>query len=103
MDKTTYASKDYIPSDTVTIEKLGTARNRKVANLSISPVRYNPRSNVMEVITSMKIEIIFSNRVARDQNLLFPTGHYSMNRLIKACSISIPNRLFRATPTSRLK
>ena len=60
-DKTTYASRGLIPSDTVSIEMLGTVRNIKLANLYISPVRYNPHSNRLEVITSMKIEITFTN------------------------------------------
>jgi len=63
IDKTTYATRGYITADTVRIESLGTARNTKLANLYISPVRYNPYSNSMEVITSMRIEIAFSNSV----------------------------------------
>jgi len=35
-------------------------RNINLATLTISPVRYNPSSNLLNVITSMKIEIIFS-------------------------------------------
>lgn len=61
IDKDEYASQGFIPSDTVTIESLGTVRKIKLANLYISPVRYNPRKNTLEVITSMKIEIIFKN------------------------------------------
>jgi hypothetical protein len=61
IDKSVYALKGYISSDTVRIESLGTLRNNKLANLYISPVRYNPHSNLMEVITSMKIEITFTN------------------------------------------
>jgi hypothetical protein len=63
IDKTTYATRGYITADTVRIESLGTVRNTKLANLYISPVRYNPHSNSMEVITSMRIEIAFSNSV----------------------------------------
>jgi hypothetical protein len=60
-DKTVYATRGIISSDTVAIEALGIVRERNLANLSVWPVRYNPHSNVLEVITSMKIEIIFSN------------------------------------------
>jgi hypothetical protein len=59
-DKAVYATRGYIPSDTVIIEPLGIARKNKLANLYISPVRYNPQSNSLEVITSMKIEITFT-------------------------------------------
>ncbi len=63
IDKTTYATRGFIPVDTVRIEPLGTARNNKLANLYISPVRYNPYSNSVQVITSMRIEITFSNSI----------------------------------------
>ena len=59
-DKALYKSRGLIKSDTVTIEPLGTVRNKRLANLIISPLRYNPKSNLIEVITSMKIEITFS-------------------------------------------
>ena len=60
IDKTVYAARKIISSDTVRIETLGTVRNIKLSNLFVSPVRYNPHSNLLEVITSMKIEITFS-------------------------------------------
>jgi hypothetical protein len=60
-DKATYATRGFISTDTVRIEPLGILRNNKLANLYISPVRYNPHANSMEVITSMKVEITFSN------------------------------------------
>ena len=63
IDKTVYGIKAFIPADTVRIEPLGIARNNKLANLYISPVRYNPHSNSLEVITSMRIEITFTNSV----------------------------------------
>ena len=63
IDKAAYATRGFIYADTVRIESLGVVRNNKLANLYISPVRYNPHSNSMEVITSMKIEITFSNSV----------------------------------------
>lgn len=61
-DKKVYASRNYIPSDTVRIVPLGMSRKNRLANLYISPVRYNPRLNELEVITSMKIEISFSDK-----------------------------------------
>jgi hypothetical protein len=63
-DKEVYGKRGFIAGDTVSIEPLGILRNNRLANLYISPVRYNPHSNVLEVITSMKIEIIFPNSVS---------------------------------------
>ncbi|MCX6302154.1 MAG: C25 family cysteine peptidase [Bacteroidia bacterium] len=60
IDKTLYASREFIKSDTVRIEWLGKARQLNLATIYISPVLYNPGSNILEVITSMKIEIIFT-------------------------------------------
>ena len=59
MDKTVYAARDYLRSDTVRIEPIGIVRHKKLASVNISPVRYNPRTNQISVITSMKIEITF--------------------------------------------
>ncbi len=64
LDKRTYASKDFLTSDTVSIEPLGISRNNRLANLYISPVRYNPHSNQLEVITSMRIEITFTGSLS---------------------------------------
>jgi hypothetical protein len=72
IDKTVYATRGFIPADTVRIEPLGIVRNNKLANLYISPVRYNPHSNSMEIITSMRIEITFSNSVNITSKSLSP-------------------------------
>ncbi|MFH0841949.1 MAG: C25 family cysteine peptidase [Bacteroidota bacterium] len=60
IDKSLYGSRDFIKSDTVRIELIGKARRVNLAALYIYPVTYNPGSNTIEVITSMKIEITFS-------------------------------------------
>jgi hypothetical protein len=59
MDKTEYSRRGLIKSDTVRIEYLGKARERQLASVIICPIRYNPYSNELEVIKSMKIEISF--------------------------------------------
>jgi len=59
-DKVIYSTRGIINSDTVTIESIGTVRNKRLASVHIYPIRYNPKSNVLEVITSMKIEITFA-------------------------------------------
>jgi hypothetical protein len=63
MDRSVYSSRGQIPSDTVRIEMLGTSRGTELANLYISPVRYNPHSNTIEVFTSMKISVTFSSSI----------------------------------------
>jgi len=60
IDKSAYASRDLLKSDTVTIEMVGTVRGTRIGNLIITPARYDPHSNILEVITSMKIEILFT-------------------------------------------
>ncbi|MDY0099346.1 MAG: C25 family cysteine peptidase [Bacteroidales bacterium] len=59
LDKKAYSSGSLIASDTVRIEKLGSVRGKKLASLMISPVQYDPLKNTLEVITSMKIAVIF--------------------------------------------
>ena len=72
MDKALYATRGIIASDTVKVESLGRVRNINLANLYISPVRYNPHSNILEVITSMKIEISFSYSGKAVSKSLYP-------------------------------
>jgi hypothetical protein len=62
IDKNAYSHAGVLPSDTVRIERIGILRNRRLANLMISPVHYNPKSNVLEVINSMKIEIGYTSK-----------------------------------------
>ncbi len=70
LDKRTYASKDFIAGDTIKIEPLGISRNTRLANLYISPIRYNPHSNQVEIITSMRIEITFINSVKTEKGAI---------------------------------
>jgi len=64
-DRKIYSSRTTISVDTVNIEPLGRIRGKQISNLAISPVRYNPKANVLEVITSMKIEIIFAGGLSK--------------------------------------
>jgi len=57
MDRALYDSRKTIPADTVKIETAGSVRGNNLSNIIITPVRYNPKTNSLEVITSMKIEI----------------------------------------------
>ncbi len=72
IDKALYESRGFIPTDTVSIEPLGILRNKRLANIVITPVRYDPRSNLLEVITSMKIEIFFSQQGTAITKSLYP-------------------------------
>lgn len=84
IDKAVYATRGIIASDTVRIESLGTVRRKKLSNLFISPVKYNPHSNILEVITSMKIEITFSNKGKVVSKSLFPESTLFNESLSKA-------------------
>ncbi|MBI5010430.1 MAG: hypothetical protein HZB98_12450 [Bacteroidia bacterium] len=86
IDREIYASKTIIPSDTVIIESLGSLRNNRLYNISIIPVRYNPRTNSIEVITSMKIEISNiaaggnKSENAEEESVLFTVQNHWKNR-----------------------
>ncbi len=77
IDRDLYSSKGLIGSDTVKIEMVGKVRGRQLANVIISPVRYDPASNIIEVITSMEIGIYFSgqktpeNKSGGEESILF--------------------------------
>ena len=72
IDKATYATRGFLKSDTVRIIPLGTVRKKHIANILINPVRYNPHSNVLDIITSMKVEISFIGAGTDDSKALFP-------------------------------
>lgn len=58
-DSDVYASKALIKGDTVKIVPVGSVRGKNLGNLIISPVRYNPEKNTIDVIHSMDIEVVF--------------------------------------------
>jgi hypothetical protein len=68
IDKKVYSEDGTIKADTVKIEYQGTIRNRKIYNLIISPARYTPHLNIIELITSMKIEILFNKNVSQSKS-----------------------------------
>ena len=84
IDKASYAARGILSSDTVSIEELGTIRNKRLANLFISPVHYNPRTNVLEVITSMKINITYSSKGSSKSNPVNPESELFIKTLDKS-------------------
>jgi hypothetical protein len=84
IDKAAYASREFLKSDTVRIEPLGTVRGKNLANVYISPVRYNPHSNILNVITSMRIEITFYGSGQGDTKALFPESQLFSKTLEKS-------------------
>ena len=61
IDKSFYSRRGFAGPDTVSVQLLGKIRERRVATLNISPVRYNPVSGELAVITGMKVDIIFED------------------------------------------
>ena len=57
INRESYNSTQLLSLDTVKIESIGQFRGTRISNITIYPVRYNPKTNSIEVITSMKIEI----------------------------------------------
>lgn len=64
INRETYSRNKISSTDTVTIIPAGRMRNINLANLVISPVHYNPVKNSLEIIKSMKIEVIFDRPLA---------------------------------------
>jgi hypothetical protein len=84
IDKKSYATRGIIASDTVRIEQLGTARNKRLANLFISPVHYNPRTNVLEVITSMRVDITYTSKGSQKSKSPWPESELFIQSLDKS-------------------
>ena len=98
IDKKAYSYPGVLPSDTVKIERLGIVRNKRLANLMISPVHYNPRSNVLEVITSMKIEITYTSQGSMSEKSLTTESPLIIKSLDKSQLIIIREMLFLVIP-----
>lgn len=76
IDNETYKKRGLLSSDTISYEYLGKSRDHYLANLYIKPVRYNPGSNSLEVIRSMKIDIHFEesgSKSSQGGSVLFNT------------------------------
>jgi hypothetical protein len=65
IDSKTYTSKGYLRSDTVRIEPVGIIRHKHYASLTVRPVTYDPSSNKIRIIKSMKVEIRFIPDVSK--------------------------------------
>jgi hypothetical protein len=100
IDHSAYSAKGYIPSDTVSVERVGSFRNTTLATIYIKPVRYDPESNALNIITSMKVSVHFTSPVASAarslsaSSLLFDESmsdgviNYNLNDLIPGYSTS---------------
>ncbi len=59
IDKKLYRSDLLAGFDTIRLETIGKSRGKTLAILSVSPMRYNPVKEIIDVIVSMKIDITF--------------------------------------------
>lgn len=59
IDRKLYRLNGFIPTDTVTLTYSGKTRGRQLANICINPVRYNPVTGDLDVISSMKVDVFF--------------------------------------------
>ncbi len=84
IDKAVYKKRGFLLSDTVSIRPVGKLRNFNLANLAISPARYNPGTNLLEIITSMRIEIIFDGQQNFTSKSLYPESQLFIEPLSKS-------------------
>jgi hypothetical protein len=103
LDKTAYSSSGVLASDTIRIERLGTVRGRKLANLMITPVHYNPKTNVLEVITSMKVEIDYSPKGGLSSKPVNPESELFTKSLDKSTINYNPGEVIPGYSTSPVK
>lgn len=81
IDNQTYTSESYFSEPLISVEDLGIMRGIRIARLAISPFRYNPLSNELEIIQNITIKIRFSGGDAA----------YSRNEYIKTFSPHFEN------------
>jgi hypothetical protein len=103
IDKNAYAARGIITSDTVRIEELGTLRNKRLANLYISPVHYNPKTNVLEVITSMKVDITYTSKGKSKSLSAYPESALFVKTLDKSTIDYNPGEVIPGYSTQPVK
>lgn len=88
MDRRIYESDAFTGSDILTVRMVGTARDRRLAQLVLSPVRYNPVSNQFVVYTSIEARVTFldidveaTKALAMHRSPAFSTGVETINGL----------------------
>lgn len=111
-----YSSDKYFGQDLVTVEIIGIMGSVRLARVSISPVRYNPQSNMIEVVKSFCAEISFpkadikatikarekagntsfiENKILNNKNLTSISTSSVVNRPLKLVVVS--DTMFRET------
>ena len=75
----------------VSTEYLGKMRGQQLARLNISPIKYNPLSNELKVVTSLEVRIVFKNSNITENSLEIQR-YYSpeFQNLYKKCINYLP-------------
>ncbi len=60
-DKEYYNYDGFHKTDLVSIEILGKMRGQQLARLTLSPISYNPKKNIISVVTKLEVSIDFNN------------------------------------------
>jgi Peptidase family C25/Propeptide_C25/Secretion system C-terminal sorting domain/Peptidase family C25, C terminal ig-like domain len=100
IDKAAYANKGLLSSDTVKIENIGKIRKNQLAAVYITPVRYNPLLNELEVITSMRIDIDFKQSGAKSVTSSLPESPVIAQSLAKGTLNYYPSDYITGYSTS---
>ncbi len=61
IDEKVYSSNAFLGNDLVRVEQLGFMSSMRLARLVISPIKYNPVKNVIEIVRSFEVTIKFVN------------------------------------------
>ncbi|MBC8321056.1 MAG: T9SS type A sorting domain-containing protein [Bacteroidetes bacterium] len=61
IDNNTYATNAYYQEELVSIDVLGVLRGANIGRLNISPIRYNPVTNIIQVVDDVEFEVYFHN------------------------------------------
>ena len=77
-DKAFYQTNSFDETPFVTTQLLGKMRGRKIARLNISPVRYNPVTNELLIITYIEVKVTFKN-TNHEKDLAIRKKYYNPN------------------------
>ena len=60
-DRALYQTNAFTQAEMVTVETAGVMRGVQFGNLTVSPLRYNPVTNVLKVYNDLVFEVIFKH------------------------------------------
>lgn len=90
-NKDAYLLDEFTNNKIVRTEFLGTMRGQQLARISVAPIRYNPVTNELKIITKLEVKVVFEH-IDRSKNDALKQKYYAaeFEHLFKKCINYLP-------------